>query len=104
MSSPAQPSRPPPFFNMTARKRFPAQLHLRVGPYCKSHLTAKFLEHLHGSGGLVSEMEVVAFMYFASLQLLLQNPLRELLWGHEGKIASERKHQNRIQPGRSEQS
>jgi len=48
--------------------------------------------------GLVTKVKVVAFVYFSSTQMFLQNFLGKLARGHQGKIASERKHKHCVQP------
>ena len=54
--------------------------------------------------GLVPKMKVVAFVHFASVQLLLQDFFRELARSHQRKIASEGQQQHRVQPAGLEQA
>ena len=50
------------------------------------------------------EAEVESFVHFAGVQLLLQNALGKLAWGHQREIAPERKQQDSVDPGAFEQA
>src|ERR1700688_4586424 len=89
---------------MTAGDVFASQLFLRINLHFKAHFAAKLREKIYVSGSLVPEAEVVAFMHFAGMQFFLQNALGKLAWGHQRKVASERKHENRIDSGTFEES
>ena len=59
-------------FGLTARDGFAAQPHFGIDLHLESHLAAEFGQHIHVAGGLVAEVEVVALVHFAGMQLLLR--------------------------------
>src|SRR5262249_52401304 len=81
---------------MTAGDRLATQAHLRVFARLESHIFTKLREHLHRSSGFESKAEVVSLVHFSRVQFSVEDFMRKLVWCHQRKIASERKHQYSI--------
>src|ERR1022692_995686 len=71
MASPADAARGNQFPNVAAGNIFPAQPHFEIIVHFKSHLASQVAQHLNVALRFVSEVEVVAFMNFASMQPFL---------------------------------
>src|SRR5262249_4980121 len=91
------------FSNLAAGNRFAAQRHLVEDLHVETHLHAELLQGFHIPSGLVSEVEVVAFVNFASMQRIAQNTFGKLTRREKREIAAEGKYENRVQAGGREQ-
>ncbi len=104
MPRPAYPSLAQQPTNVTARNRFATQLLLRVDFHLKAHLLPELRKHIRVTRGLVSEVEVVAFMHFERVQLPFQDAFGKLSRRHQREVTRKRQHQHCIDPRSLEQA
>src|SRR5262249_44114408 len=90
--------------NMAAGNRLAAQCHLFKHPDSEAHLASKFAQGLDVAGGVVSEMEVVAFMDLNCAQLFPQDAVDKLARREQREIATEREQEDRVEPDSLEQA
>src|SRR5947209_18588567 len=90
--------------NLAARHGLAPQLHFGIDLYLKTHLAPKLGQHLHITGSLVPESEVVSLVHLAGMKLLLEDALCKLPRRHQRKIAPEGQEQDGIDPGVGKQT